>query len=65
MTQLKILIDNRNYDKYQIVNATTFEPQVIINFDAITNIVVAEKKNLYGVILETAVQVLTPKNQPQ
>jgi exoribonuclease R len=36
MTQLKIIIDNRNYEKYEIINATTFEVKNII-IDPIEN----------------------------
>ena len=35
MTQLKILIENRNYEQYQIVNATTFEKIELMNFNPI------------------------------
>jgi exoribonuclease R len=35
MTQLKILIENRNYEQYQIVNATTFENIELTNFNPI------------------------------
>lgn len=46
------------YDKQPYV----FEQfNVVNNFDTITNIVVAEKKNLFGFTLNTAIQILTPK----
>ena len=35
MTQLKILVDNRNYEKFQIVNATTFENIELNNLNPI------------------------------
>jgi exoribonuclease R len=35
MTQLKILIENRNYEQYQIVNAITFENIELTNFNPI------------------------------